>query len=1213
MKNLIHFLKLTILFSALSICHPVKAQNYFTRMLNPPGSFYDIKTHMDQLYIDKPLLDNDEGNSQNQYRRWINLWDTRVGNYNGQAGSFRMATDAMLHFKLSQTELCTNSTLFNGDWHLLGPDGDDLIHQDLGLVTSIWVDPSNSSNILIAGSSGGLWKTIDNGLIWSCITDGPDGLPAVGIEAIAVDPNNANNIFIATGSGNQNAYPYGIGICYSNDGGATWEVDEDFLNTFFSGYQIPYINNLKFAPGTSDLYATSGNKVYHKNINSGYWADLLIPCSISSDPAYASSFIVSDLEFNPSNSNYIYCTGIDGSNLYSGGAQMWRYDGIHWWQITPSVSTVPESVLNSQFSLSNLTLQNWKTDPSGKWVIGTLDASNAAMTNQMLPLAIAKLTQCKDNKTCGDDYALWVSGGRYQFSFKYSVPPKTKVTFYLNNTENPHDLDTNYPYYPSYQIQSIDNLAGGTTLSGTYTSSVFSLPHPSNPDFLDSYYYDQIVFEAVAALSYNYATDGNLYIDNVSVKNSGAAIMNVSVPTSTDLFALVNTGANYVLHSTDNGTTWVDEGLAGIVTDNGPCNTISSDGIGTNKFEFEVSPSNLDIMYIGGNIVYRSTDGGDNFYGKTCYNALWGSTDDSYTHADIRSLLIYQSSTSGNDDVIYIGTDGGLSKTSDGTTTWKNLNGNGLTLTQFYGFDAHDIDLNSIVGGSQDNGFTTKSNAGWSHTLTGDGYEIAFENGNSNIIFGEVWNQLGAPPKIQKSTAIDKGSSWTSTSATPANAGLKQDIITKPVTIHPQTGSLLIGYNQIAKSVNGGNIWTYQKMTDNDGNNIDEGYGTIKALDMAPDNEEKKYIAIRGTNTEQAERFFKYDLNIPATVDKTSNLPVTNQSITDVVSDPLNNNRVWVSMGNFPGPTIPNPGVSRIYYNDFSVDDIWEDRSAGLPDFPVNKITYYNGSDDILFAGTDVGMYVWNKTNGSWECFSEGLPACMVIDLEINYCGGKLRAATYGRGIWESDLPALHQYVSNAISPANGEVWNSNRNISTNIEIPANVTLTINNGAIISMAKNTFIKVDKGAKLIIDGATLTNSCGYLWSGIQVIGDPLQDQSYNTGTGYYNYQGWLVMKNGATIENAYVAAMADEASYTAPDYTYPNGTVKGGGIIQAENASFINCRKAIGFGSYHAPLLGNIEPVNKSFVKNCTFDCNGFLNPPYQTAYTSEFISAWNVH
>ncbi|MCY7408984.1 MAG: hypothetical protein LH473_01805, partial [Chitinophagales bacterium] len=200
-------------------------------------------------------------------------------------------------------------------------------------------------------------------------------------------------------------------------------------------------------------------------------------------------------------------------------------------------------------------------------------------------------------------------------------------------------------------------------------------------------------------------------------------------------------------------------------------------------------------------------------------------------------------------------------------------------------------------------------------------------------------------------------------------------------------------------------------------------------------------------------------------------------------------------------------------------------------------------------------------------------------------------------------------------SPANGEVWNSNRNISTNIEIPANVTLTINNGAIISMAKNTFIKVDKGAKLIIDGATLTNSCGYLWSGIQVTGDPFQDQSYNTGTGYYNYQGWLVMKNGATIENAYIGAMADEASYTTPDYTYPNGNgTKGGGIIQADNSSFINCRKAIGFGSYHAPPIGNnIEPVNKSFVKHCTFDCNGFLNPPYQTSYTSEFISAWNVH
>ena len=40
----------------------------------------------------------------------------------------------------------------------------------------------------------------------------------------------------------------------------------------------------------------------------------------------------------------------------------------------------------------------------------------------------------------------------------------------------------------------------------------------------------------------------------------------------------------------------------------------------------------------------------------------------------------------------------------------------------------------------------------------------------------------------------------------------------------------------------------------------------------------------------------------------------------------------------------------------------------------------------------------------SWQLYNTGLPNVIVDDLEIQYSAGKLRAATYGRGVWESDL-----------------------------------------------------------------------------------------------------------------------------------------------------------------------------------------------------------------
>ncbi len=52
----------------------------------------------------------------------------------------------------------------------------------------------------------------------------------------------------------------------------------------------------------------------------------------------------------------------------------------------------------------------------------------------------------------------------------------------------------------------------------------------------------------------------------------------------------------------------------------------------------------------------------------------------------------------------------------------------------------------------------------------------------------------------------------------------------------------------------------------------------------------------------------------------------------------------------------------------------------------------------------DVGIYYTDSTLSNWQPFDQGLPNVIVNELEIQYGAGKLRAATYGRGIWQSDL-----------------------------------------------------------------------------------------------------------------------------------------------------------------------------------------------------------------
>jgi hypothetical protein len=82
----------------------------------------------------------------------------------------------------------------------------------------------------------------------------------------------------------------------------------------------------------------------------------------------------------------------------------------------------------------------------------------------------------------------------------------------------------------------------------------------------------------------------------------------------------------------------------------------------------------------------------------------------------------------------------------------------------------------------------------------------------------------------------------------------------------------------------------------------------------------------------------------------------------------------------------------------------WTNYSGTLPNIPVNCVVFRNSSSDGVYIGTDVGVYYRNSTHADWLAFSTGLPNVGVRELEIHYGVQKLRAGTFGRGLWESQL-----------------------------------------------------------------------------------------------------------------------------------------------------------------------------------------------------------------
>ena len=82
----------------------------------------------------------------------------------------------------------------------------------------------------------------------------------------------------------------------------------------------------------------------------------------------------------------------------------------------------------------------------------------------------------------------------------------------------------------------------------------------------------------------------------------------------------------------------------------------------------------------------------------------------------------------------------------------------------------------------------------------------------------------------------------------------------------------------------------------------------------------------------------------------------------------------------------------------------WVNISGIIPNMPVNCVVYENNPKNAVYIGTDAGVYYINDGLPDWVPYKVGLPNVIVDELEIHYGAKKIRAATYGRGMWQAPL-----------------------------------------------------------------------------------------------------------------------------------------------------------------------------------------------------------------
>ncbi len=512
------------------------------------------------------------------------------------------------------------------------------------------------------------------------------------------------------------------------------------------------------------------------------------------------------------------------------------------------------------------------------------------------------------------------------------------------------------------------------------------------------------------------STNGGLSFNQVtSVFSSSVDRMAIAVSANNSniVYAVTANTTDYGLEgfyqSTNSGTSFTlmnsTYDILGFSTSGG-----GGGGQGWYDLAIDASPLDANSVVVGGINTYKSTNGGSSW---TIHGAGYGFN--AKIHPDVHEVIFAPGTSN-----CFVGCDGGVFKTTNSGSSFTDLS-DGLQIAQPYRLSCAATNANIIMSGWQDNGTNRYSSGAWEEVLGGDGMETIISWASSQTMYGELYYG-----EIYKSTNGGNSFGNNPIVGSGGTAGTKDedgDWVTPYIQDPVNSSTLYVGKTKVYKSTNSGTSWTAL-------GTVSAGSGKIKAIAVATSNTSYIYCA-------KKDRFYASTNGGTAFTDRTSGIPVTSGSITYIAVSNTDPSKVWVSLSGYSA-------ANKVMYSS-NAGQTWSNISTGLPNVPANTIVYVNGSTSkSLYCGTDIGVFYRDDNTGSWIPYTDGLPNVIVNELEIHYGSSKIRAATYGRGIWECDLytaslsaptasfisnvtggcaPLIVQYTSTSVF-ANNYSWN---------------------------------------------------------------------------------------------------------------------------------------------------------------------------------------------
>jgi hypothetical protein len=307
-----------------------------------------------------------------------------------------------------------------------------------------------------------------------------------------------------------------------------------------------------------------------------------------------------------------------------------------------------------------------------------------------------------------------------------------------------------------------------------------------------------------------------------------------------------------------------------------------------------------------------------------------------------------------------------------------------LQITQFYPGAALDPSNYEVaMGGAQDNGTPRRTGSGaWDLTTFGDGGACVIDASSP----ATTWYTSSQYLNISKT--VNGGLFYSSAVNGLFDANTGNAPFIGQFRACPANANVLIaGTNNVWRTTDAAGVWDQ-----NSPEPLDPSGALVVTLAFAPSDPTCGTYAV-GTN---AGRVFR-----------TSDAGVTWQNVTGILPgyalndlgfDPANANVLYAAISGF--------GVPHLYKttNMLSPSPSWAAVDAGIPDAPINAVLVDPESSNVVYAGSDLGLFKSDDGGASWSHQLNGIPKVAIYDLLADAGTHALVAFTHGRGAFRLNL-----------------------------------------------------------------------------------------------------------------------------------------------------------------------------------------------------------------